>query len=126
MEGQCKYCTDKATRKSYRQRGNQVSSEVVCQTCHEFTNEAVDKRLRIKLAKLPPYMRVVQMGFDIAVRANGEDDLSNLFSKIEDVINGYVNNTKAELNFKSVGCDNTEDMSHGYGDKELKLINKLN
>jgi len=73
------------------------------------------------------YKRVFQMGFDIAEREDvSNDELEDLFLYLEDCINNYkFKETKGEPPyFKSVGCENTEDMSHAYGEKELKQINE--
>jgi hypothetical protein len=75
----------------------------------------------------PNYIRVFQMGFDIAERENiPNSEVEGLWLEIEDLINNYkYKNTKGENSyFKSVGCLDTEDMTHAYGKKYLKILNK--
>ncbi len=40
----CKYCNDKASIKSYRDRNGQVNKENVCLDCHQLDNSSVDTK----------------------------------------------------------------------------------
>jgi NADH dehydrogenase FAD-containing subunit len=58
------------------------------------------KTLKLNIMK---YIRVVQLGFDVAVTEKNQDDVENLKNEIENLINTYndINGNNAE--FASIG-----------------------
>lgn len=68
--------------------------------------------------------RVFKMSFDIAeTDLTNEQDAKDLFKEIEYLIMNYNSINQEPLYFQSVGCFNIEDMSHAYGEQEIKELN---
>lgn len=71
------------------------------------------------------YKRVFQMGFDIA---EGEDvnpeEVGSLFNAIENLINNFYDINGNRVAFQSVGCENSEDMSHAYDSIMIAELNE--
>ena len=69
------------------------------------------------------YKRVFQMGFDIAEGDVSSWEQESLFNALEEHINNFFGANGSRVEFLSVGNFNIEDMSHAYGEEELKQIN---
>lgn len=71
------------------------------------------------------YKRVFQMGFDIAEGQDvPEGEIESLFDALQHHIDNFYDGFGRRIEFKSVGEFNVEDMSHAYGEIELKQINQ--
>jgi len=70
------------------------------------------------------YKRVFQMGFDIAEGDVPDGESESLFNAITNLIDNFYDINGKRVEFMSVGCDNSEDMSHAYGEREMAEINK--
>lgn len=69
------------------------------------------------------YKRVFQMGFDIAEGDVPSGEIESLFNALEEHINNFYDRNGNRIEFLSIGQCNVEDMSHAYGEDELKEIN---
>jgi len=72
------------------------------------------------------YTRVTQVGFDIAEGSSiTEQDRQDLAEAISNLINTFYDINGKALDFECVnGHFSFEDMSHAYGESELKTINE--
>ncbi len=72
------------------------------------------------------YTRVVQTGFDIAIGDDvSDDELQSLAETIKEVINNFYDIAGKSQNIACVnGIHPFEDMSHAYGEDEMKTINE--
>lgn len=73
------------------------------------------------------YKRVVQTGFDIAIGDNvSQEELDSLAQGLRAVINEWYDNNGKHVPIACVNGEfSFEDMSHAYGENEMKEINKL-
>ena len=72
------------------------------------------------------FKRVFQIGFDIAEKDGiYETEREMLADQIRETIDNFYDIRGKELNFTCVnGIYSFEDMSHAYGDVEMKAINQ--
>tara|TARA_R110000796_G_scaffold99512_1_gene207636 strand:+ start:506 stop:730 length:225 start_codon:yes stop_codon:yes gene_type:complete len=70
------------------------------------------------------YKRVFQMSFDIAEGTVAKGEVESLFNAIEHLIDNFHGADGKRIEFTSIGMCNVEDMSHAYGERELKQISQ--
>lgn len=76
---------------------------------------------RVEVSTKNEYVAVIQLGFDVAYKEEGLNDIDQLMDFIEEKIDGFPNIEGTELNFRVVGkgYDGIE-----YDENQMKQINE--